>query len=391
MDAAGNVWVSGNGGAARRDAVTGVWQRYRISNTAQIDYWVRDLSFAANGDVWVTGNAGPGIGGIGVFDGLRWYNFNVLTYGLGGDWPFPCDNADAICYRSSTGHVAFNPYSNGIREWDGASFLTLETGSVSDGLAEDSFGRLWTMGNYYSLRYHDGDGFTDVPIDGWGANVVPDPDRPGTVWACANFEVVRTDGDYRFSRETVDFPELNPMHDVLTTVAAAPNGIAWVGSTEGLLRLDANTGTHEWFHSSNSDMPGDQVTPLAVTSDGRIWFTNFNSDGIEASLVWYDGTQFGTITRAQGLPHAQIYDAETREIPGGYELWLSCASRGIAVLTVTADLPGDLDGDGDVDLADLASLLADYGCVGADCTGDIDGDGDTDLSDLAELLANYTG
>jgi hypothetical protein len=47
---------------------------------------------------------------------------------------------------------------------------------------------------------------------------------------------------------------------------------------------------------------------------------------------------------------------------------------------------GDLDGDHDVDLADLAALLASYGR----CTyGDVDGDRDTDLSDLAWLLTRY--
>jgi len=52
---------------------------------------------------------------------------------------------------------------------------------------------------------------------------------------------------------------------------------------------------------------------------------------------------------------------------------------------------GDLDGDGDVDLSDLAQLLANYGTTeGATYEdGDIDGDGDIDLNDLAALLANY--
>ena len=339
-----DIWVSGNGGAGHRNWDTGHWQRHRLTNTGLIDNWVRDMSFAENGDLWFTCNGAPGIGGIGVFDGLRWYNFNIYTYGLGGDWPYPCDNADAICWRPSTGDVAFNPYNNGIREWDGAAFSTIETGSKSHGLAEDSFGRLWTMGNYYSLRYHDGAVFVDVSIDGWGTNVVPDPDRPGTVWACANFEVIRTDGDYRYSRENVDLPELNPLHDTFTGVVADRNGIAWLGTTEGLFRLDAESGSHQWWHSSNSDMPGDQVQPLVVSPDGLIWFTNFNSDGIEASLVWFDGTQFGTITRAQGLPHAQIYDAEVRDLGHAYELWLACASRGLAVLTVPYSDPTAAEG-----------------------------------------------
>jgi len=53
--------------------------------------------------------------------------------------------------------------------------------------------------------------------------------------------------------------------------------------------------------------------------------------------------------------------------------------------------PGDLDGDGDVDLSDLAQLLGNYGTTsGATyADGDLDGDGDVDLSDLAALLGHY--
>jgi hypothetical protein len=52
---------------------------------------------------------------------------------------------------------------------------------------------------------------------------------------------------------------------------------------------------------------------------------------------------------------------------------------------------GDIDRDTDVDLADLATLLANYG-MGSGATydmGDLDGDGDVDLTDLATLLAVY--
>lgn len=83
------------------------------------------------------------------------------------------------------------------------------------------------------------------------------------------------------------------------------------------------------------------MTPLVVSPDGLVWCTNFNSHNMEEALIWFDGEQFGTITRDQGLPHAQIYDAEVREIPGAYEIWLACASRGIAVLTVPFNVPSD--------------------------------------------------
>ncbi|MFN0135816.1 MAG: GC-type dockerin domain-anchored protein, partial [Phycisphaerae bacterium] len=49
--------------------------------------------------------------------------------------------------------------------------------------------------------------------------------------------------------------------------------------------------------------------------------------------------------------------------------------------------PGDLNGDGVVELIDLAVLLSVFGS--GDSGGDLDGDGDTDLSDLAFLLGAF--
>ena len=52
---------------------------------------------------------------------------------------------------------------------------------------------------------------------------------------------------------------------------------------------------------------------------------------------------------------------------------------------------GDLDGDNDIDLADLAQLLGHYGETSGMSyeDGDLDADGDVDLADLAALLGVY--
>jgi len=49
-------------------------------------------------------------------------------------------------------------------------------------------------------------------------------------------------------------------------------------------------------------------------------------------------------------------------------------------------IPGDLNGDGKVDAADLATLLSSWGTPGAD----LNGDNGTDASDLAILLSNWS-
>ena len=48
-------------------------------------------------------------------------------------------------------------------------------------------------------------------------------------------------------------------------------------------------------------------------------------------------------------------------------------------------IPGDLNGDGCVDAADLGTLFAAWGTP----AGDLNGDGTTDASDMGILLGNW--
>jgi len=345
IDTQGNIWVCGIEGAARRDAATGVWQRHRVTNSAQIDYWVEDIAIDDQGSVWMTGNGGPGVGGFQKFDGTNWTGFNEFTYGLGFPFPFPTDNTEAICFRPSNGEIVVNPMYNYLHSWDGSSYSSLNySHDRSEGLVEDSQGRLWSLGEYYNLEYHD-DGnntWTSVPLIGIGSNIRKDPSRQGTIWACSYYQVLRTDGNYNYSKIADDFPELDPQSDGLTTVIPAQDNIAWVGSNQGLFKLDVDNNTYSFFSPGNSQIPGENITPLAFTPDGRIWFTNFGSvNASEIGLCWFDGTEFGIFpVQDGGLPHAQIKDVEIKEHQNGYELWMSCLSRGIAVLDVIDDNVG---------------------------------------------------
>ncbi len=90
-----------------------------------------------------------------------------------------------------------------------------------------------------------------------------------------------------------------------------------------------------------------------------------------------------------------VPDPDETDIDGQPRVW-DGDDDGEALVDMGADefdsyCHGDLNGDRDVNLADLAQLLSSYGETSGMTyeDGDIDGDGDVDLADLAELLAVY--
>jgi autotransporter-associated beta strand protein len=106
----------------------------------------------------------------------------------------------------------------------------------------------------------------------------------------------------------------------------------------------------------------------------------------------FDLIDFGDVTGS-----FNAYDLPTLDA-GLY--WDTNALLTIGVITVTdvAPLPGDTDGDGDVDDADLGTSFANYtGPLGQGAgnktaaQGDNDGDGDVDDADLGVSFSAYTG
>ena len=57
---------------------------------------------------------------------------------------------------------------------------------------------------------------------------------------------------------------LNLIHKVmfLHTVVALPDGFAWVGTNQGLAKVNTNNGTYQFYSPSNSQIPGESISPL---------------------------------------------------------------------------------------------------------------------------------
>lgn len=61
----------------------------------------------------------------------------------------------------------------------------------------------------------------------------------------------------------------------------------------------------------------------------------------------------------------------------------------VSVIPDVPASPGDLDGNGVIDINDLLEILADLGCLGLDCEGDLNGDGIVNMLDVLMFLGLY--
>ena len=124
---------------------------------------------------------------------------------------------------------------------------------------------------------------------------------------------------------------------------------------------------------------------LAINADNR---HAFNSTGQRLWNSTPSQTERAPDGPGAGNPIASWNDDLGGADDGGvYTINLT----GCSFVNEPVPCPGDLDNDGDVDLQDLATLLANFGRLDnpSGAQGNIDGDGDVDLQDLSTLLANF--
>ncbi|MFO8015421.1 MAG: hypothetical protein R6X20_19225 [Phycisphaerae bacterium] len=141
-----------------------------------------------------------------------------------------------------------------------------------------------------------------------------------------------------------------------------------------------------------------QLTGVSLLDPGAGWANGTavpitDASGQTLDMFCGDVGNFDTVLPPPGTFNlTAIFDQEdTTGEPyhAGYRMWP------LAYDTTHFLLWGDADTDGDVDLLDAGSLLANYTGMGGSGMvwgqGDFNADGDVDLLDAGELLRNYTG
>ncbi|RMF79271.1 MAG: hypothetical protein D6744_09270, partial [Planctomycetota bacterium] len=379
-----DIWVTTPGAVRRLDA-NGVWQMaFNSSNTGLPDYVTDSVMSARNGDVWFT----SGFFGASKFDGKDWLNFGQHN-GDQAPWPFGSSSADSV-YEDSDGIVWIG--SNGVGTWDGQTLThwdfnnsSLWPGMQVIGIAEDAAGTIWIADKWAGFWRKQGNDWVQdlvLPAGMDARGLIADPQ--GRIWAIDRVNLYRRDpGGWTTVRTFTGVP--------VWCFAASPDGSIWVGTSDGFFQFDGSNWRQ--FTTANTPLAHDTVHAIAFRKyDGLMAvaaadFAPGSPHVHGVSIVAgdpADPANWTTYSRTNApIPHYQMTDVG---FDAHGDLWVTTVEGTVEALI---GRPEDLDGDGDVDLADLAILLSDFDCTGGGCAGDVDGDGDTDLSDLAMLLANF--
>lgn len=214
-------------------------------------------------------------------------------------------------------------------------------------------------------------------VAGWlGGGIATDPPhvslRNSIVWANSDSFASREDGQvYHFDATHSDFQWTTVQH--------------WSGAWSGV----GNNGSSPGFVDSN----GPDNVPGTSDDDLRLGGTSPLIDSAANALAAVDLLDIdGDLDTAEFVPtdydgNARFWDVATVADTGSGAAPL--IDRGYAEAAPVC--PGDIDGDNQVSITDLAVLLSNFGSTGSATLedGDFDGDADVDIQDLAFILSLF--
>lgn len=172
------------------------------------------------------------------------------------------------------------------------------------------------------------------------------------------------------------------------------------------LRPEANADTGgatfnetQWYLTNSI---GNHLVGLADPPVAEGWTNLDGPAGLGVSFGTSDlestyGTVWGALRTSDGEGGHNLLIGDVDTTPGSarFRTVLSIpagnADAVVGFAMLAPPCPADLDGDGDVDLSDMATILTNYGIIeGATPEdGDLDGDGAVGLTDVGIFLGNY--
>ena len=387
MDAEGKVWAAGLAQLKRLNA-DGTFTTFNSYNTGMPWYFVDEISQDADGHMWIsTGEAGSS-----RFDGQTWRNFSPKNEGF-ETWAFPYSTSygsesvssmlrasDGRMWMASNGVAA----SDDLDAWNVWSWVNslLPSGFLGN-LAEEGDGTIWVASDYGAFSYDGAEWTQHLFGRNFGDNeVIAVRSAPnGDMWVATFLALHRWDNG---TWTTWDHTNSPLTFGGIRDLAMGPDGSAYVATSGGLFVFDGANWTS--YTEANSGIHETNIACVDVRADGVVAVGGYDLQAfptLTGGVSVFDGETWTTYTRQNSpLPHNQVEDVFFDQ--DGH-LWVSPISEGVAQILVGGALnPADLNGDGVVNGADLAALLAQWNGAGE---ADLNGDGVVDGTDLAQLLS----
>jgi hypothetical protein len=142
---------------------------------------------------------------------------------------------------------------------------------------------------------------------------------------------------------------------------------------------------------TNAGFTAVQAAPVGATyADGQHW--DDSTFAVPSGAARAVATLYYQVTTREYIEFLRDENQTDDKGQIAYDLWAQHGKSApvdmdVAEIAISSGVPGDLNGDGQVNAADLAILLGQWGGPG---TADFDGNGTVAAADLAFLLASWT-
>lgn len=204
-------------------------------------------------------------------------------------------------------------------------------------ITQDKQGVLWFASNYGLGRLTPSGEFsllklTESQDPTSEANYIRslELDAQGQLWVATSHALYRKalENDEFTPVPLTDIDNFHPTQNLLLTLRAAHNTM-WIGSLNGLVKLDMQTGQGQAFYhdpKNKNTIINNRIRDILVASNGDIWFATHG--GISRLSAQAEDMIFRDYTREQGLPSDTIYALLEDE---NHHIWFS-SNAGIGKL-----------------------------------------------------------
>jgi hypothetical protein len=384
-------------------------RRMNSFNSGLPDYFIDNIQTDSAGNMWFAcGEAGLSrmSGSNGAPDQANlwrnWGNHNDDSeiYPFAGNEPMYAilEAEDGQIWMGGNGVARWNPVTNqvtGFWNWQNSTFGVDDFNSF----AQTADGSVWVGCGYagaFSYNAQTNNWVQKV----WGpsgstANEVLNmtTDTAGNLWILTAVALHRQTPQGTWTEwNTIN----SPLHWSLFSLIRDPVNGVWIGISDELLHFDGTTWSS--IHVSQAGWPAQHVVDVDIReSDGAIavatqqpgtWpYTGGVSLSTDGGETWTHWTPHNS-----PLTHWQVVDVE---FDNDGDLWASPMSEGVVEIDlepVNPQTPGDVNGDGVVNVDDLLAVITGWGACPTPpvpCPADVTGDGAVNIDDLLMVITNW--